>query len=140
LLRALLDDAGLAETQVFLTNAVKHFRYELRGKRRLHKTPLQRHVAACHVWLEAEIRRARPAAIVTLGATALGAVLGRKLSITAAREERVLHEPSGIAVVATVHPSAILRAPDAAGRDALRSQLLADLRRAARLAGRDRER
>jgi uracil-DNA glycosylase len=67
-------------------------------------------------------------------------VLGRKLSITAAREQRLVHEASGIEVVATIHPSAILRAPQAAGRDALRSQLLEDLRRAVRLAGHDRRR
>lgn len=138
LLRALLEEAGIPGAQVYITNAVKHFYFELRGKRRLHKTPLQRHVAACHVWLEAELARLRPAVIVTLGATALGAVLGRKLSISAARGEALLHEPTGTAVLATYHPSAILRVPDEAGRDALRADLLADLRRARKLAARPR--
>src|ERR671913_924629 len=85
LLRELLEQAGIPQAEIFLTNAVKHFYYELRGKRRIHKTPLQRHVAACHVWLEAELAKARPRVIVTLGATALGAVLGRRMSIGEAR-------------------------------------------------------
>jgi uracil-DNA glycosylase family protein len=140
ILRALLAEAGVPDTQVFLTNAVKHFHYELRGMRRLHKTPLQRHVAACHVWLEAEIRRLQPRVIVTLGATALGAVLGRKLSIAAARGEPLAHDPSGAPVVATFHPSAILRAPDDAARAGLRAQLLEDLQRASKLVRRERKR
>ena len=110
LLRQLLEQAGIAQAEVLLTNAVKHFYYELRGKRRIHKTPLQRHVAACHAWLEAELARSRPRVIVTLGATALRAVLGRRMSIGEARESTLLHEPSGIAVVATYHPSAEHRA------------------------------
>ena len=139
LLRELLEQAGIAETEFFLTNAVKHFRYELRGKRRIHKTPLQRHVAACHLWLEAELARAQPRVIVTLGATALAAVLGRRLSIGAAREATLVHEPTGIAVLATYHPSAVLRVPDAVARDALRTELLQDLQRAQRLASGKRQ-
>lgn len=135
-LRAIFEDAGIAAGQIFLTNAVKHFRYEMRGKRRLHKTPLQRHVAACQVWLEAEIRRVAPVVIVTLGATALRAVVGRRLPIAAAREEELVDATGLIPVVATIHPSAILRAPDDATRTTLRAQLLDDLRRAARLARR----
>ena len=135
LLRALLDEAGLPAAQVFITNAVKHFYFELRGKRRLHKTPLQRHVAACHDWLERELAVVRPQIVVTLGATALAAVLGRRLAIAEARG-RELGLPSGTPVVATYHPSAVLRAPDGAAREKLRSMLLEDLRRAARLSGR----
>src|SRR5688572_21204732 len=71
LLRAVLEEAGIQESDVYITNAVKHFFFELRGKRRLHKTPLQRHVAACHDWLDRELARVQPAVIVTLGATAL---------------------------------------------------------------------
>lgn len=138
LLRQLLEQAGIAQAEVLLTNAVKHFYYELRGKRRIHKTPLQRHVAACHVWLEAELARSRPRVIVTLGATALRAVLGRRMSIGEARESTLLHGPTGIAVVATYHPSAVLRVPDATARDALRQQLLEDLARARQLASRKR--
>ena len=134
LLRSLLEEAGLPDAEVFLTNAVKHFYYERRGKRRIHKTPLQRHVAACHVWLEAELARARPKVIVTLGGTALAAVLERRMSISAAREARLVHEPTGTPVLATYHPSAVLRVPDAAARAALRASLLADLKRARRVA------
>jgi uracil-DNA glycosylase len=138
LLRELLEQAGIADAEIFLTNAVRHFYYQLRGKRRIHKTPLQRHVAACHVWLESELEQVRPRVIVTLGATALVAVLGRRLSIAEARETALLHESTGTVVLATYHPSAVLRVPDAAAREALRNQLLGDLRRARTLASRKR--
>ena len=85
LLRSLLEEAGLPAAQVYITNAVKHFYFQLRGKRRIHKTPLQRHVAACHDWLERELAQVDPDVIVTLGATALAAVLGRRLAIAEAR-------------------------------------------------------
>ena len=133
LLRALLEEAGAPAERVFLTNAVKHFYFVPRGKRRIHKTPMQRHVVACHVWLEAELARERPSVIVTLGASALAAVFGRKITITEARE-RALANPEGTPIVATYHPSAILRAPDHAAREKLRATLLADLRRAAKMA------
>jgi DNA polymerase len=135
LLRELLDEAGLPAAQVFITNAVKHFYFELRGKRRIHKTPLQRHVAACHDWLEREIARLQPTIIVTLGTTALGAVLGRRISIAEARKSE-LRLPSGVRVVPTYHPSAVLRAPDETAREGLRALLRADLLRAARLVAR----
>jgi len=131
LLRSLLEEAGLPAAQVYITNAVKHFYFQLRGKRRIHKTPLQRHVAACHDWLERELAQVDPIVIVTLGATALAAVLGRRLTIAEARD-RELQLVSGTPVVATYHPSAILRAPDEASRARLRATLLADLKRAAR--------
>jgi DNA polymerase len=135
LLRELMHEAGITDARVFITNAVKHFYFELRGKRRIHKTPLQRHVAACHVWLEQELASVKPAVVVALGATALAAVLGRKVSIAVARDRTdLLHEPSGIPVVATYHPSAVLRVPDPTARVELRAALLADLRRAARIA------
>ena len=129
LLRALLAEAGFTDRQFFITNAVKHFYFELRGRRRIHKTPLQRHVAACHDWLERELERVKPRVVVTLGATALGAVMGRRISITSARSGE-LTLPSGVAVVATYHPSAVLRAPDEDARAKLRATLQADLRRA----------
>ena len=138
LLRDLLAEAHVAARDVYITNAVKHFYYEFRGKRRLHKTPLQRHVAACHAWLDEELERLAPRVIVTLGATALGAVMGRKLAITQARTERLQYGATGIPVVATYHPSAILRVPDERARDELYALLLADLKRAARLAARAR--
>ena len=133
LLRDLIAEAGIRPGQMFLTNAVKHFYFEPRGKRRIHKTPLQRHVAACEVWLEGELARVRPVAIVTLGATALAAVYGSRIAIAGARTQDV-RDPHGTPIVATYHPSAILRAPDHAARAKLRATLLADLQRAARLA------
>ena len=133
LLRDLIAEAGIRPEQMFLTNAVKHFYFEPRGKRRIHKTPLQRHVAACEVWLEGELARVRPVMIVTLGATALAAVYGSRIAIARARTQDV-RDPHGTPIVATYHPSAILRAPDHAARAKLRATLLADLQRAARLA------
>ena len=132
-LRELLQEAGIAAEQVFVTNAVKHFFFEPRGKRRIHKTPMQRHIAACHAWLEGELMRIRPAVIVTLGATALAAVYGSRISITEARS-RKLENPAGTPILATYHPSAILRAPDHEARAKLRATLVADLQRAAQRA------
>jgi DNA polymerase len=133
LLRSLLDEAGIPAERVYLTNAVKHFYFAPRGKRRIHKTPMQRHIAACHVWLEGELARERPAVIVTLGATALAAVYGSRISITEARS-RKLENPAGTPILATYHPSAILRAPDHEARAKLRATLVADLQRAAQRA------
>jgi uracil-DNA glycosylase family protein len=131
LLRALLEEAGIRAADIFITNAVKHFYFVQRGKRRLHKTPLQRHVAACHDWLEREMARIEPGVIVTLGATALAAVCGTRVAIAAARN-RDLRTASGLPIVATYHPSAVLRVPDEHARAQMRAALLADLRRAAR--------
>jgi DNA polymerase len=135
LLRRHLDEAGIVVERVFLTNAVKHFFFEPRGKRRIHKTPMQRHIAACHAWLEAELARVRPGVVVTLGATALAAVYGGRLAITEARK-RKLQDAHGTPIVATYHPSAVLRAPDDEAKAKLRATLLADLRRAKRMAER----
>ena len=136
LLRELLDEAGLSPSQAFMTNAVKHFFFEPRGKRRIHKTPLQRHIAACHAWLEGELARVRPAVIVTLGATALAAVYGGKIAIATARTKK-LASPEGTPIVATYHPSAALRAPDHDARARLRAALVSDLKRAAQIAAKD---
>jgi DNA polymerase len=133
LLRKLLDEAGIAVEDVFVTNAVKHFFFEPRGKRRIHKTPMQRHIAACHAWLEGELARVRPSVVVTLGATALAAVYGGRIAIAQART-RKLQDPHGTPIVATYHPSAVLRVPDDAAKAKLRATLVADLKRAARLA------
>jgi DNA polymerase len=135
LLRKLLDEAGIAVERVFLTNAVKHFFFEPRGKRRIHKTPMQRHIAACHAWLEGELARVRPSVIVTLGATALAAVYGGKIAIAEART-RKLQDPHGTPIVATYHPSAVLRVPDDDAKAKLRATLLGDLKRANRMAER----
>lgn len=130
LLRELLREAGVDPATVFITNAVKHFHYDFRGQRRLHLKPLQRHIAACHAWLEAELARVRPQVIVTLGTTALGAVLGRKLSIAVARTQALVAPYPGVPLIATYHPSAVLRVPDVAARVAMREALRRDLLRA----------
>jgi DNA polymerase len=136
LLRRALDDAGIDPDQVFVTNAVKHFSFEPRGKRRIHKTPAQREVAACHAWLEAELAAVRPRVVVALGATALGAVLGRKMTIGDARVA-TLRLTGGPLIVATFHPSAALRAPDEARRHELYDFIVGDLKRARKAAERD---
>ena len=133
LLRRAMAEAGIEADDAYVTNAVKHFSWEPRGKRRIHKTPAQREIAACHDWLEAELAAVKPTVVVTLGATALGAVLGKKMTITAARTA-ALALPGGARVVATYHPSAVLRAPDDAAREELYRTLVADLKRAARVA------
>jgi uracil-DNA glycosylase family protein len=129
LLRRALEEIGVAPTDVYITNAVKHFSWEPRGIRRIHKTPAQREIAACHDWLEAEIASIRPACIVALGATALLALLGKRIAVSAARAA-ALHHSSGAIVIATYHPSALLRAPDPSRRDELYRSLVSDLRRA----------
>jgi len=134
LLRRALDDAEVPPDDVYITNAVKHFSWEPRGPRRIHKTPAQREIAACHDWLDAEIAAERPSVIVALGATALRAILDRKISITEARATTSLDHASGAHVVATYHPSAVLRAPEKPRRDELYALLVADLMRAHRLA------
>ena len=129
LLRTLIAEAGIPLQRVYITNAVKHFSFQLRGKRRIHKTPLPRHIAACNEWLEREIASLRPRVIVTLGATALRAVLGRAVGVGAARSQE-LARGDGTRIVATYHPSALLRAPDPESMARLRDALLSDLKRA----------
>ena len=128
-LLAALADAGIDASGVYLTNAVKHFRFEPRGKRRIHKTPAQRHVEACRQWLEAELASLDPSVIVMLGATALFAVTGHKGSVAEARGASLV-AGNGTRLVASYHPSAILRAPDLETREALRAALVEDLRAA----------
>ncbi len=134
LLRSAMADAGLDISRVYLTNAVKHFGWVLRGKRRMHKTPQQRQIDACGVWLKVEIELTKPRVVVALGRTALQALLGQSLKVSESRG-RALALPDGTPVVATYHPSAILRAPDDAGRRELLGAMEADLRRACDLAG-----
>ena len=134
LLRSALEHAGIDADAAYVTNAVKHFSFELRGKRRIHKTPAQREVAACHVWLEQELAAVKPSVIVALGATALGAVMGKRITITLARATAALRNAEGVPVVATYHPSAVLRAPDEERRQELYDFLVADLRRATKMA------
>jgi len=130
-LDAALSAAGLERRRLFITNAVKHFKWEPRGKRRLHKKPGTGEISACSIWLGEEIVAVKPAVIVALGASALRALTGRTLTIDAARNSDLEH-PSGAKILATYHPSAILRAEgDRAGE--LRDTLIADLRQAATL-------
>jgi len=133
LLRELLREAGINPAKVFVTNAVKHFGYRFRGRRRMPRTPAQREIEACNVWLRREIEDIAPKVIVTLGTTGLKAILGERLAIVAARE-RALAAPEGIPVIATYHPLALLRAPAQSEKDALRRAVLGDLRRALRIA------
>jgi len=133
LLRGALVDAGIAVDDIYLTNAVKHFSWEPRGKRRIHKTPAQREIAACRAWLIEEITRVGPAVIVALGATALNGVMGSKMRVGEARSRELVH-PLGARVIATYHPAAVLRAPDADAKAELMRALVADLARAAALA------
>jgi uracil-DNA glycosylase len=117
---------------VFITNAVKHFNWEPRGKRRLHKRPELRHIDACSVWLTGEISALTPRVIIALGATALRAVSGTSAPIVHLRGRPLAHA-SGARIVVTYHPSAILRA-DQEGALQLRRALLQDLRLARKLA------
>jgi DNA polymerase len=135
LLDSALLDAGIDRRAVYLTNAVKHFKWRPQGARRLHQTPSARERAACRPWLVAELEALRPRVVVCLGATAGRALLGESFRVGASRG-RVLQSPYG-RVVATVHPSAVLRVADPDGREAARSSLVEDLRLAARSAGAD---
>jgi DNA polymerase len=122
-----LDDLGIAHDEVYVTNAVKHFKWTQQGKRRLHAKPSAREMNACHPWLEAEIEAIAPRVIVCLGATAAQSMLGSKFRIT--RERGKLIDSDGRpAVLATYHPSAILRAPEKSDRDRMRAEFADDLR------------
>lgn len=123
-----IEEAGLERKVVFITNAVKHFKWEQRGKRRLHKKPTLREITACNVWLEQEIVEIAPSVIVALGSTALRALSGASLTIAATRHAHLRHG-SGAQILATYHPSAILRAEGEHSRE-LRNSLVQDLRRA----------
>jgi uracil-DNA glycosylase len=131
LLRDALSEAGLNPAEVYLTNAVKHFKWEPRGKRRIHERPNREEVLACRMWLDEEIAAIKPAIIVALGATAAGALLGSAAKVT---RDRGKFFPSALAplVTLTVHPSSILRAPDSAKRQEARQQFVNDLKAIAR--------
>ena len=120
-----LAEAGIERDDVYLTNVVKHFRFELRGKRRIHRKPDLHEQAACRPWLEAELEQIRPTALVLLGATAAQALLGRDFRVTKDRGTWV-QAPFAPLVTATVHPSSILRAPDDT-REAERTLFVRDL-------------
>ncbi|MFG3504805.1 UdgX family uracil-DNA binding protein [Streptomyces sp. NPDC047821] len=129
-----LDEAGIEPADAYVTNAVKHFKFEVvpeRGKRRIHKSPSLREMTACRPWLEAELRLVGPEVIVALGATAGKALLGPSFRVTRQRGTLLPfpgHEELGECLVATIHPSAVLRADD---REAVYEGLVSDLRIAA---------
>ena len=130
-----LSEAGLNPAEVFLTNAVKHFKWEARGKRRIHEKPNREEVLACRLWLDEEIDNVRPAMIVALGATAAGTLLGSRVKVT--RDRGKFFESTLAPVVSlTVHPSSILRAPDSAARKSARAAFVKDLKTFARKLGR----
>ena len=122
-----LQEIGLDRSQVYITNVVKHFKWTREGKRRIHQTPNSAEIAACRPWFEAEIAAVQPRVIVLLGATAAKAVLGRDFRVTQHRGE-LMDSPLGPRVVATVHPSAILRNPDQAARHEERRRFVEDLK------------
>jgi DNA polymerase len=130
LLNRALQDAGIDRADVYVTNVVKHFKWEPRGKRRIHKKPNAREIAACRPWLDTEIALVKPRAIVCLGATAAQSLLGRHFKVTAERGAFV-KSPLAPLVMATVHPSSILRAPDEETRRDELKRFTADLRKVA---------
>ena len=129
ILDAALEEARIERDDVFVTNAVKHFKHEPRGKRRLHRTPSAGEVLACRWWLEAERRLVKPKVILTLGATAALGVLGRKVAVTKERGHGI-DLADGATALLTVHPSYLLRIPDASAKAAERERFVADLKRA----------
>jgi uracil-DNA glycosylase len=131
LLDRALAEAGIDRSAVYVTNVVKHFKWEPRGKRRIHKKPSAGEIAACRPWLDTEIALVKPRAIVCLGATAAQALLGRQFRVTAHRGEFVA-SPLAPLVLATVHPSSILRAPDDETRRAETKAFTDDLRTVAK--------
>lgn len=134
LLDRALTDAGIDRKRVYVTNAVKHFKWEPRGKRRIHKKPNAMEIAACRPWLDAEMQVVGPTVVVCLGATAAQSLLGRDFRVTQRRGEMI---PGTLApfFMATVHPSSILRAPDEETRHDEYARFVADLKRVADILG-----
>jgi uracil-DNA glycosylase family protein len=130
LLDRALEEAGIDRKLVYVTNVVKHFKWEPRGKRRIHAKPNGAEIAACRPWLETEIALVKPRVLVCLGATAAQALLGSAFKVT---RQRGMFVPSPLAprVTATVHPSSILRAPDEESRRAEMKHFVQDLKRVA---------
>jgi uracil-DNA glycosylase len=120
--------AGIDRKEVYVTNAVKHFKWEPRGKRRIHKKPNQLEIMACRPWLEAEISVTKPVVIVCLGATAAQSLLGKAFKLTQHRGEMLSHSLA-LFITATVHPSAILRAPDDVSRHEEMARFIEDLKK-----------
>jgi uracil-DNA glycosylase len=128
-----LAEAGLDRNSVYVTNAVKHFKHEARGKRRLHKRPNRYEVEQCRWWLEQEMAIVKPVLVVALGTTAAHALSGKALTLSRERGHR-LNFLNGMQGMMTLHPSAILRMPDEKSREKAFSDLVEDLQKAAKLA------
>ena len=129
-----LEEAGIDRSQVYVTNAVKHFKWEPRGKRRIHQKPNSREIAACRPWLEAELRIVKPKLVVAMGATAAQTIFGPSFRVTRERG-KVLSSKFAPRVLATVHPSSLLRQPDEESREREYNHFVSDLRAALRAAG-----
>jgi uracil-DNA glycosylase family protein len=128
-----LAEAGINRDEVYVTNAVKHFKWEPRGKRRIHQKPNSREVAACKPWMEAEMRLVKPRLVVCLGSTAGQAFFGASFRVTRERG-KVLSSKLAPKVVATVHPSSLLRQPDEVSRDREYAHFVVDLKAALKAA------
>jgi uracil-DNA glycosylase family protein len=131
LLDRALEEAGIDRDAVYVTNVVKHFKWEPRGKRRIHKKPNAAEITACRPWLDTEIQLVKPRALVCLGATAAQALLGKSFKVTAHRGEFIESSLAPI-VLATVHPSSLLRAPDDETRRRETERFVEDLRAVAK--------
>src|SRR5580765_443089 len=129
-----LEDAGIDRNEVYVTNAVKHFKWEPRGKRRIHQKPDSREIAACRPWLEAELRIVKPNLVVAMGATAAQTIFGPAFRVSRERG-KVLSSKLAPRVLATVHPSSLLRQPDEESRKREYKHFVLDLRAAVRAAG-----
>jgi DNA polymerase len=127
LLDELLAEAGIDRRDVYLTNAVKHFGHEQRGKRRLHKKPGRLEVVSCRAWLESELAAIGPRVVVAMGATAAGSLISPSFKLTEGRGQTVRSEFCD-KTIATFHPSAVLRTPDPAGAQVKRAAIVADLK------------
>ena len=132
LLNEALVDAGIDRAQTYVTNVVKHFKWEPRGKRRIHKKPNSSEIKACRPWLEAEIALIKPKVIVCLGATAAQALLGARFLVSKQRGQ-FIESTLAPYIMATVHPSSILRAPDEETRYAEKRRFIDDLKKVARV-------
>jgi uracil-DNA glycosylase len=125
-----LQDAGIAREQIFVTNAVKHFKYEMRGKRRLHKRPNSYEIQRCKIWLDEERKLVKPSAIIALGVTAARSLTGKTVTITKLRG-KTLSLADGTRLFVTVHPSSLLRIEDENDKRTAYRQFVADLKAAA---------
>lgn len=128
ILRHLLLEAGISPDEVYLTNAVKHFKWVAKGKKRIHQKPNVSEMNACHPWLMAEIQKVKPKVIVALGATAAQSILGRVAKITKERGRLLKMPETDLPLVLTWHPSSILRMQDEPQKEARRKEILKDLR------------